>query len=262
VVFATAAIMVSGQIDPEYRATASMVIIPANEGDAGLFQGQGLTQSNPLDYLGGQVTLTGIQLILGAEDARAELAAAGFSPAYSVEVDAKDPLMLVEATDRDPAVAQTTVDELVIRVQEELDTLQAAVNAPSNQLLEIQVLSQTELPAQDFGARTRIRLILAILGVLIASAAGLLVDAWATGRAERREEEAGGDGADATDPDHLGDVNQRPLEAAGAHGSHFSERDELRAVGPPGDDTGDDDGEFVAAPVATTRVEQPTARTS
>lgn len=205
--FAAAAMLVGGRIDPEYRATASMVIVPVNSEDAPLFSGPDSEVGNPLDYLGGQVTLTGIQLILVAEDARGELGAAGFSPSYSVEVDARDPLMLVEVVDRDPLVAQSTADELVVRVQEELDTLQAAVNAPTTQLLEIQVLSQTQFPAEDYGARMRIRILLAVLGILLASAAGLLYDAWATGRDERRRREVDA-GTNADDLDTIaGPVN-------------------------------------------------------
>lgn len=196
--FLAAAFFLGGQIDPEYRASASMVILPRNTEEAVAFGAPGgPTSANPLDYLGGQTTLTALQLTLDTDETREGLAAAGFSPAYSISVDTQDPLMLVEVLDRDAIVAQSTVDELVFRVQEELDALQAAVGAPASELLEIQVLGQTQVPTEDYGARLRMRLILLVVGAMLASGAALLADAWATGRAKR------GRGGDDVDDDRL-----------------------------------------------------------
>lgn len=192
--FLAAAFFLGGQVDPEYRASASMVILPRNTEDVVAFGAPGgATSTNPLDYLGGQTTLTALQLTLDTDDTRDGLASAGFTPAYSIAVDTQDPLMLVEVLDRDPIVAQSTVDELVFRIQEELDSLQAAVNAPASELLEIQVLGQTQVPTEEYGARLRMRLILLVLGAMVASGAALLADAWATGRAARRRPEDGAD---------------------------------------------------------------------
>ena len=247
-VFAVAAIFVSGQIDPEYRASASMVILPRPTDDGALFQARGADgPSNPLDYLGGQTTLTSIELIVGTEETRAELAAAGFSPAYSISVDAKDPLMLVEVLDRDPVVVQATVDELTIKVQEELDTLQASVGAPTSDLLEIHVLSQNQLPTEDYGSRMRIRIILAVLGLLAATGAALLVEAWSTGRARRAERER--DETDRPDESEPTDAQPTDLDTvqptestddAETMGAHFHAEDEpeRELVAAPGSSQG------------------------
>ena len=145
--FVLAAIFVVVRGDPDYQASASIEIVPRGASDGALFQsGSADGPSNPLDYLGGQTTLTSLELILDTAEVRAEFEAAGFSPDYTMTVDDKDPLMLVEVSDRDPVIAQATVDELVIRVQQELDTLQATVGAPESELLEIQVTHTSPPP--------------------------------------------------------------------------------------------------------------------
>lgn len=245
--FALAAIFVGGQIDPEYRASASMVILPQAADDGALFQSRSAEgPSNPLDYLGGQTTLTGLQLIVGTEATRGELAAAGFSPSYSISVDAKDPLMLVEVIDRDPVVVQATVDELTIRVQEELDTLQATVRSPTSELLEIHVLNQTQLPTEDYGSRMRIRIILAMLGILAASGAALLTEAWSTGRAGRAQREPQeAELLDEPEPAEAApDLETVPLDESQQEpdhdGDHFVAEDELERelVAAPGSGKG------------------------
>lgn len=244
-VFALAAILIGGQVDPEYRASASMVILPQNTDEGALFQPRTAGgPSNPLDYLGGQTTLTSLQLIVTTQETRSELAAAGFSPSYSIEVDARDPLMLIEVLDRDPFVVQETVTELTIRVQEELDTLQATVNAPDSELLEIQVLSQNQVPTEDYGARMRIRIILIVLGILLASGAALLTDAWFTGRDRRSKRE--GDEPDLLDEPESADARpserdtvppEESPEGPDQTGAHFPsgegpERELVAAPGP------------------------------
>ena len=215
-IFLAAAFFLGGQIDPEYRASASMVILPRNTEEVVAFGAPGgPTSTNPLDYLGGQTTLTALQLTLDTDETREGLAAAGFSPAYTISVDTQDPLMLVEVLDRDAIVAQSTVDELVFRVQEELDALQAAVGAPASELLEIQVLGQTQVPTEDYGARLRMRLILLVVGAMLASGAALLADAWATGRAKRDRGEDDVDDDRIDEPDD-GSDQQATLTVAPA----------------------------------------------
>ncbi len=242
--FLAAAMLLGGQLDPEHRATASMVILPTNAGGAGLFGGTGPTEVNPLDYVGGQTTLTGIQLILTADDTRSDLKASGFSPAYSIDVDARDPLMFVEVVDRNPAVAQSTSDELVILIQEELDALQAAVGAPAGELLEIQVLNQTEIPVEDYSARMRLRIIIAVVGLIVASAAGLLADAWATGRAERRRRMAD----ELADPDGQGPVEATALGADSPSGRHRLRRKSSAPAHEDEDEAIEGEKELVTAP--------------
>ncbi len=238
-IFALAAVFVGGQIDPEYRASASMVILPQAADDAALFQARSAdAPSNPLDYLGGQTTLTSIELIVGTEETRSELAAAGFSPSYSIVVDDRDPLMLIEVIDRDPVVVQSTLDELTIRVQQELDLLQTSIEAPESDLLEIHVLSQNQVPTEDYGGRVRIRIILAVLGILLASGAALLVEAWSTGRARRQEREAETLDDPATGPSDdatAGPPHAVPSENGDAYDYDYDEP-ERALVAAPGPD--------------------------
>ena len=123
---ALAAVFVAGR-DTDYQASASMEVLPRYEFGV-----------NTHSHMG-QTTLSSVGNRLDTAETRAELEAAGFLPDYTITVDDKDTLMLVKVSDRDPVIAQATVDELIIRVRDELDALQATVNAPTSDLLEIQV---------------------------------------------------------------------------------------------------------------------------
>jgi hypothetical protein len=132
--FVLAAMFVAGRGDPDYRASASMEVLPRYKFGVN-------THS-----LGGQITLSSVTLIVDTAEVRAEFEAAGWSPDYTVTVDDKDPLMLVEVSDRDPVFAQATVDELILRVGDELDAMQAQVRAPQSEWFEIEVTHTSPPP--------------------------------------------------------------------------------------------------------------------
>ncbi len=176
------------QMDPEYVASGVGILLPIDEsGQQSIF---GLTEEaeNPWEAAGAVATLRSVALVLGADGVRSQIVDQGLAPTYSIEVEPRDPIVYLDVTDRNPDLALVTLDEMVLRLEDELDSRQSQVQAPETRRFKLEILSQAEVPLPDYSNRTRVRIIVLLLGLVLAAAAGLVFDAWAVGRAERRQD--------------------------------------------------------------------------
>ena len=228
------------QMDPEYMASSVGILLPIDQGgESAIFSVE--EAENPWETAGPVATLRSVSLVLIADDVRGQVVEQGLAPTYSIEVEPRDPIVYIDATDRDGNLALATLDEMILRFEDELDARQSQVQASESRRYRLEILSQSEVPLPDYSSRTRVRIIVLLLGLVAAAAAGLIYDAWAVARNERREREDELDHADAghgaTDGDESSD---------GAEPSDQDPRDDQFGEF---DDDGYEEDETVRAPV-------------
>ncbi len=172
------------QMDPEYVASSVGIMLPIDEsGDQNIF-GTFEEAENPWEAAGSVATLRSVALVLRADTVRSQIVDQGLAPTYSIEVEPRDPIVYIDVTDRNPDLALVTLDELILRLEDELDARQSQVQAPETRRFRVEILSQSEVPLPDHGNRTRVRIVVLLLGLVLAAVAGLVYDA--LGRREGR----------------------------------------------------------------------------
>lgn len=223
------ALVAGSQMDPEYVASSVGILLPIDETAEQAIFDLGEEAENPWEATGSVATLRSVALVLGADGVRSQIVDQGLAPTYSIEVEPRDPIVYIDVTDRDPDLALVTLDEMVLRLEDELDARQAQVGAPETRRFKIEILSQSEVPLPDYSNRTRVRIVVLLLGLVLAAAAGLVFDAWAVARAERRHDE---------DADGSDDVPE--IESVADTESIEDRVTETASVGVDDDDLADD----------------------
>ena len=176
------------QMDPEYVASSVGILLPIDESGQQAIFGTSEEAENPWEGVGAVATMRSVALVLDAAGVRSQIVDQGLTPTYSIEVEPRDPIVYIDVTDRNPDLALVTLDEMVLRLEDELDARQANAGADETRRYKLEILSQSEVPLPDYGNRTRVRIIVLLLGLVLAAVAGLVFDAWAVARAERRED--------------------------------------------------------------------------
>ena len=251
VLAALGALAAGSQMDPEYVASSVGILLPIDEaGEQNIF-GTLEDAENPWESAGAVATMRAVALVLGADTVRSQVVELGFSPTYSIEVEPRDPIVYIDVTDRDPDLALVTLDEMILRLEDELDARQAQVGADETRRYKVEILSQSEVPLPDYSNRTRVRIIVLLLGIVLAAAAGLLYDAWAVARAERRDADEDADDTGAAEIE--GTASDEPETTDGEPiGRHVASTVAVEMVDGPAENDADLD-EVATDEVATER---------
>jgi hypothetical protein len=152
-----------------------------------------------------------LQLSATSQETRDRLDAEGLSPTYSVTPDRKNPILILQTSSPDPAVAQGTLDRLIQLISEDLDARQADAGAPEDTKIRAEILARDQAPERATGARARVQLLALALGLAIAAAGTVAVDHLLHRRAER----ASATGDSPTEEDLDGEGARAPLGATG-----------------------------------------------
>lgn len=193
-----AVVAIPDDVGQEYTSEASLVFIPPNvtlieDADGSPV----LDPQNPFLRQSGAVAAMAqlVQLSVIGSDVRALVQADGLRSDYIVEVDRSSPIMRVEVTAGSPAVATGSVDYVVELIRQDLAERQDQVEAPDSERIAIQVISPTSPAQASTGAAMRLRLVVLVIGILLAVGAALFVEGAANWAARRRQE--------LDDPDEL-----------------------------------------------------------
>jgi hypothetical protein len=196
------AVVMSGRVNPTYSTEASLLLVAL--GDAPVLAdptattvfGETLPPNNP--YLNFPSSLATVAQATGlsvqSDDERRNAADLGLEPGYEVGVEARSPLLYVRVSSGDSDVAVATMDHVVGLIESDLAQRQDAADAPDDARIEVEVLARSDQAAADQGGRSRVRLTVAGLGILVAIGAAVLFDAAVT-----RRWRAGDDGTDEPD---------------------------------------------------------------
>ncbi len=148
-------------VEPTYKATASVVLVPPETtlGDTG----------NPYLFLGGlDQTVDVLARSMNSGATRDSIAAADPSGDFAAVADftTSAPIILASAEDSSPAGADRLLDEVLARVSKNLAALQSDLAVQSKSQITAQVVSRTAEPEVMQKARYR-QLVMGTCGVLV-----------------------------------------------------------------------------------------------
>ncbi len=170
----------TSEIDPEFTAEASVLLIGPNEERTRDFDtGRIFVEDvNPLNSLGGSLntvaTVTAIAMTSGPVIDQLESEA--LSTNVVVWVESRSPIVRIEAVDSDRDKAAATSDRLVELITEDLQERQDALDAPSTDRISTQRISASTVGGADYGGRNRVIIIIAVLGIGFSVAAAFLFE--------------------------------------------------------------------------------------
>jgi hypothetical protein len=191
--FALVAIVGSGMINAEYSANGSVILLGPNSQASGAAASPtgGETDVNP--YLSGcntcETVARAIQLSLSSTEAKQAIADDGLSTDYAIVVENRSPLMTLTASSGSPSDAVNTLQGVIERINGELELRQSDVNAPSDQRITANVLSQDTAAKGDYGGRTKARAAILAAGALTAAGTALLLEGFRFTRRRRSDDD-------------------------------------------------------------------------
>lgn len=154
----------------------------------------------------------------------AQVVAAGGQPSYFARIfpvppnSPQLPLILIEATEADPAAASTTVEAVVAQADPTLQRLQQQANVPDDQMVKSFTVSPPSVPTPGVPSRTRSTIVVGVAGagiaVLVAVVVDLLLLRWKSRRQKRRQSRV--QTPDGAEPPQAA---QPPLEPASTYES-------------------------------------------
>jgi hypothetical protein len=134
-------------------------------------------ETSPFLYLPDGLTALArvVTLIPNTPEYRASMAEEGFEPAYSVELQARDPIVIFTVEGPEAESVLRTRDELMTRFAEDLDRVQTEEGVPDRQWAHFRVLQASDVPAaQAGGAFQRAAAVAALIGLLTLGTIALL----------------------------------------------------------------------------------------
>ena len=159
-----AAVGVIGVVPTEYQATGQLILLlPADATGP-------TTPTNPYLNLPSELTTTASLLAgtLMTKDSERDLVAQGFKSEYDVAVVlGAGPLLIVTTRDTDQEQALATRDEVMGRLESELERIQAEVNVPERQLISASPSSVGSVAEALPGSKIRALAVVGGVGVTL-----------------------------------------------------------------------------------------------
>lgn len=183
VLMAAAAFAVISVVPTEYQASGQVLLLPPSEP-----QREG-SRINPYLSLPNGVTFTATLIANGATQPSVarDLAEAGFDSPYSVSVVPNTgPLIIISVKDSDPAAALRQRDELILRIEGELDRIQEQDDVSDNQRIAARRFNTSDVAEVLAGAKLRALGALGALGIVCTAVTVFGVERWSTRRRLRR----------------------------------------------------------------------------
>lgn len=240
----TAAVGVGAAIQPEYRSTVAIVLVPptgATPDSEAVPTGQ---SGNPWAKIGVGAMAQAVQIAASSHDARERVRAVGGDPDYTVELVSRSSILAIEVAADSAGTALATVAGVTDLIDNEVARRQARYQASPGEQITTQVLDPGRNVEPSRSNVLRLQIVVVGLGLLLAAAAAVCYDAAArhlaargrrtrsgadrpgAGRADLDEGATGfGDGAD--EPEYggtgrLGDETPRPSGSRTGAGHRFA----------------------------------------
>ena len=195
-VFGVFAFVGGGMVAAEYTADASVILLGPNQQAAGDTLDPNVASTDVNAYLAGcsscEIVARATQLALMSSPTMQSMAEQGLSTDYSITVENRSPIMLLQTSATSGSQATETLQGLIDRLNQELESSQTDVNAPTDQRISANVLAQDEEASTSAGGRSRVRLALLAVGAAVAVGAAFAVEGMAYKRGQRDEDEPAG----------------------------------------------------------------------
>jgi capsular polysaccharide biosynthesis protein len=168
VLMAAATVAVIVVVPTQYQASGEVLLLPPSIPQVGA------RRTNPYVNLPGGITFTSSLIASGTTQPSVarELARAGFDADYSVSVvPGSGPLIVISAKHTDPVAALALRDELIIRIDAELQRIQDAERVPDNQRINAKQFNTSSTAEVLAGSKLRALGALGALGVVLTALA-------------------------------------------------------------------------------------------
>jgi hypothetical protein len=222
---------VYSSVKPVYYSQAVIGVAQPSIRVADVAPGVPLARNGLLDIGGAPLIANMAALGLREPSVVDQVVAAGGLPAYTSRMFPVPgtmqplPLIMIEATDADPAAVTRTLELVIAQAEGSLRTLQQQARVPEDQMVATFVVSPPSAPAAGMPSRTRSTIAIFVAGLGLSVVVTVLVDVL-LGRRRRQRIDAGpqatsaAEGAspdrtprDALEPDGVVGVNEGAMGA-------------------------------------------------
>lgn len=184
---AMAATQTSGDIQPEYSASASYLVIGPGISVKDVEGVEIQEEINPFLSVSGSLNFMAdvLQISMVGDRVAADLAGQGLDAGYTVDVNRRSPVLTIRTTSLNLDHAERALDRLGDLLVAELDERQTNAGAPDRERLELVELSRTQ-GAPDNSRQLQAKVMVAVLGTAVAALAAGLFDGMVRARRRRR----------------------------------------------------------------------------
>lgn len=173
-------------VEPEYKTSAAILLVPPTVTGATSNPDGSAQPANPWLRIGENGMAQAIQISTSAHGARARVAAAGGESDYEVGLVSRSAILTVNVVADTEANARATVTAVIRLIQEEVAGQQSRYGTAPEEQIGTEVLDPGTQITASRANLLRAQIVLIAIGVLLAAAAAVLVDALARGRTARR----------------------------------------------------------------------------
>jgi hypothetical protein len=228
-------------VKPDYQATSHVQLLPplTTATDAA---GK---PRNPWSDLGLESIGTAAIIRLGDQSVLDSLKSQGYSTNFTVSLDTRTPVLVIEAVAASPATASATAAEVAKLVDSTILALQREDGAPDNTLITTRGLDTGQNITKITSKMKRALAVIAGVGLLLTSAVTIAVDALLRARARRRAKVT-----EAANPEPQ-ETSYEPVMARGwVRTTEAGEAQSERKAGRGQADSGRDVTEVIKLPAA------------
>jgi capsular polysaccharide biosynthesis protein len=192
-VTALVAVTLPPTIDPEYRASGTMILVGP--------QGTAADQ-NPFVTAGLGTNAEAAAIVAQSPNSKALVDEQDLSTEYTVEADG--PVVVITATGETPSVAVETVTFVEQLLDDQLADLQTQAAVPETALLRVVPLIPEVIATPVYQQRLRVTILTVVIGVLVATLLAMAVEGLSRRRTRERRRERGP--SSEPRPDDQGDL--------------------------------------------------------
>lgn len=238
------ALLVGSSIEPEYKTSAAILLVPPTTQPAAPAPSAAPAPGNPWLQVGEASMAQAIKISVTTREARDKVVTAGGDQAYEVDLVTRSSILTIDVTTTTPERASTTVHAVIELVRAEVAARQAQYKPRPGEEITTQVLDPGDNVQPSRSNVLRAQIVVGAIGLLLAAAGAVGFDAVQHRRAAARLNGFGGGGrASAT----VSVVRHRqPSQPAGA----LRKPDENGALAGAASAVGAADNASPAAPTA------------
>jgi hypothetical protein len=183
-----AALFVVATVKPDYQATSYVQMIPPTVRPDDVPRGTTTASGhNPWADLGQDALGQAAVVIASQPDTARMLAAKGLTPNYTITMDDRSPIVVINATGRTEQQAIETARELAAEVTAQVMAQQTPYGLPQNQLITTRTLGSGETVEAVTTALKRTLIVVVAVGLIFTAAITIGFDAFVRRRARRRQ---------------------------------------------------------------------------
>ncbi|GIF71225.1 hypothetical protein [Asanoa siamensis] len=177
-----AAVALGSSIQPEYKTTATVILVPPTTSVSTPANGATPAPGNPWLRIGETQMAQAVQIAASSGEARQKVVAAGGDSAYEITLVTRSSIMSVEISSETSAKALATVEAVTKLISDEVKARQAEYKPKAGEEISTQVLDPGLNVTPSRSNVLRAQIVVLAVGLLLMAAAVVAYDAIARRR--------------------------------------------------------------------------------